>query len=221
MGYDTAVIRYDLRLGDKAEWIKVFDPRDSTIFMASNDPASIGDQVRIDLTVGDSGPRVILRGKVIARRTKGDGALAKGCTIALGPEEREKVNYLNGYIRGGLLDLRTRRRLPIRLRVSYGGISGAVESYTRDINEEGIFVVAQEPLPEDSEVHLYITFPGRTDPVSVIGVVSHTVVIEDEDLPGMGIRFTFDGGASDDFCDMVDKLEVAFVGAKLPDEYLE
>ena len=118
-------------LSDKGDWVKVFDPRDSTIFVARDAPPSIGEQVRLDLVVGTHGPKVILRGKVIARRVKGDSTLPRGCSIALGPDEREKINYLNGFVRGGLLNLRERRRLPLRLKVTYGGISGPCETFTR------------------------------------------------------------------------------------------
>ena len=207
-------------LPDKGDWVKVFDPRDSTIFVPRDTPPAIGEQVRIDLIVGTSGPRVILRGKVIARRIKGDSALPRGCSIALGPNEREKINYLNGYVRGGLLNLRERRRLPLRLRVTYGGIAGPCESHTRDINEEGVFVVTEEPLPEESEVHLLVSFPGVSEPISLTGLVSHTVLVRDEDVPGMGIRFRFgvmDGAA---FNRLIDDLERKFVTNSLPEECL-
>ena len=69
-------------LSDKGDWVKVFDPRDSTIFVARDAPPAIGEQVRIDLVVGSHGPKVILRGKVIARRVKGDNALPRGCSVA-------------------------------------------------------------------------------------------------------------------------------------------
>ena len=40
---------------------------------------------------------------------------APAARVALGGTEREKINYLNGFVRGGLLNLREKRRLPIRL----------------------------------------------------------------------------------------------------------
>lgn len=209
-----------MALPEKGDWVKVFDPRDSTIFVAEDPPPDIGEQVRIDLMVGELGPKVILRGKVIARRIKGDNSLPKGCSVALGPDEREKINYLNGFVRGGLLNLRERRRLPLRLNVTYGGIEGPCESYTRDINEEGVFVVSESPLPEESEVHLLITFPDRAEAISVTGIVSHTVVVEDEDVPGMGIRFKFQAEEQSVFTDLVDELEARFMNGSLPEEFL-
>lgn len=214
------MVRRDLRLGDKAEWVKLFDPRDATVFVAADDPPQVGDLVRIDLIAGVSGPRVILRGKVIARRVKGDGALPKGFNVALAADEREKVNYLNGFVRGGLLDLRERRRLPLRFPVTFGGTSGPVATHTRDINEEGLFVVAQAPLPEESELHLLLTVPVRREPIALIGVVSHTVVVEDEDVPGMGIRLTLDRERAAEFGRLVDELELLFLENKLADDHL-
>lgn len=214
------VKRVDLKLPDKADWVKVFDPRDSTLFVGSDEPAQVGEAVRVDLLVGPSGPRVILRGKIIARRMKGDASLPRGMSVALGPEEREKINYLNGFVRGGLLDLREMRRLPLRFPVTYGGIGGPCHSFTRDINEEGVFVVTDDPLPEGSEVHLLLTVPTKAQPVSLMGVVSHTVVVEDEDIPGMGIRFRFEGEQKKEFKQLVDAIERMFMENKLSEDHL-
>ena len=212
--------RIDLKLADKADWVKVFDPRDSTIFVGQEEPAHVGEQIRLDLVIGAGGPRVILRGKVIARRMKGDAALPRGVSVALGPEEREKINYLNGFVRGGLLNLREMRRLPLRFPVTYGGIGGPCKTYTRDINEEGVFVITEDPLPEGSEVHLLLTVPIRGNAVSLAGTVQHTVVVEDEDVPGMGIRFRHQGNQRDEMSRLVDELERMFLDNRLDEEFL-
>ncbi len=214
-------MRINVNLEEKAEWVKVFNPRDATIFVATESPPDIGSVVRLDLVVGNGGPKIIFRGKVISRRLQGDDSIPKGCSVALGHDEKEKTNYLNGYVRGGLLNLREARRIPVRLKVTYGGVNGPVDSHTRDINDEGIFVVAEEPLPEESEIHLYVTMPDRDEPFSLAGVVVHTVVVEDEDIPGMGIRFTFeDEEAAEEFSNAVDALEKQFLSGKLSDDYL-
>ncbi|HLU66352.1 MAG TPA: PilZ domain-containing protein [Kofleriaceae bacterium] len=220
--YDRALVRrIELLLPDKTDWVKVFDPRDSTIFVAHDDPPAVGDAVRVELLAGGSGPRVILRGKVIARRMKGDVSLPRGMSVALGPEEREKINYLNGYARGGLLNLRETRRLPLRFAVTYGGINGPCKTFTRDINEEGVFVITEDPLPEGSEVHLLLTIPNRPAQLSLAGVVSHTVVVEDEDIPGMGIRFRYqDDAQREDVVRAIDELERLFIEDKLAEEHL-
>jgi Tfp pilus assembly protein PilZ len=214
-------VRINVNLADKGEWVKVFNPRDATIFVAAEAPPDIGALVRIDLVVGDGGPKIIFRGKVISRRLQGDDLLPKGCSVALGHDEKEKTNYLNGYVRGGLLNLRETRRIPVRLKVTYGGLKGPVDSHTRDINDEGVFVVSEEPLPEESEIHIYVSMPDRSEPYSLSGTVVHTVVVEDEDIPGMGIRFSFeDEAAADAFSESVDGLEKLFLSGKLSDDYL-
>jgi len=213
-------VRIDLRLTTESDWLKVFDPRDGTLFAAVSPAPSVGSQVRIDLTVGKNGPRIILRGQVIGQRDGHDGAA--GASVAIGPADREKINYINGFVRGGLLDLRERRRLPLRLPVTYGGLDGPVQTHTRDINEEGVFVLTEAPLPEDSEIHLYVTIPGRTAPVSLTGLVTHTVVPEDDDIPGMGILFKFDDDAQrQDFGKAIDELEKAFLSSSLSDDVLQ
>ncbi len=213
-------MRINLTLDDKGDWVKLFQPRDATIFVATDAPPEIGSTVRLDIIVGTGGPKVIFRGKVIARRLQGERTLPKGCSIALGNDEREKINYLNGYVRGGLLNLREARRIPVRLKVTYGGIRGPVDSFTRDINDEGVFVVTEDPLPEESELHLFIEFPDRPEPLSLTGLVAHTVVVEDEDIPGMGIRFSLDKETTRVLTDAVDALEKAFLSGQLPDQFL-
>jgi hypothetical protein len=207
-------VRIVLRLGSPAEWIKLFDPRDGTVFVDEKSPPAVGTDVRLDLDCGDAGPRVILRGTVIGHRT------GSGYIVALGPTEREKVNYLNGFVRGGLLNLRESRRLPVRLPVTYGGLKGPCSTHTRDINEQGVFVLSDEPLPEDAEVHLLITMPGRATPLSIVGVVSHTVVPEDEDVPGMGIVFRLSDSERKEVATAIDTLEKMFLNSELPEDTL-
>lgn len=205
-------MRIDLRLTSQAEWIKVFDPRDGTVFVPMARPAPAGETVRIDLVVGDAGPSVILRGQVVAVREEPP----VGVMVALAPSEREKVNYINGFVRGGLLNLRERRRLPVRLDVTYGGTTGPCVTVSKDINEEGIFVLTDQPLPETSQVHLILTAPNRPEPLSLTGIVSHTVVPEDEDVPGMGIVFRLDDGQRRQLTELIDELESALATGKLP-----
>ena len=211
--------RVELRLEHKSEWVKIFDQRDCTLFVRTPEPPVMGESIRVDLSVGKDGPRVILRGTVSSRRQRSDGNLPAGCTIVLGPQEREKINYLNGFVRGGLLNLREKRRLPLRLPVVYGSVDGPRSTHTRDINEEGIFVVTEEPLPEETQVHLLVTVPNRDEPLSLNGEVTHTVLVEDEDLPGMGIVFA-ESDRSDELTRIIDELEQAFLIGELPEEVL-
>lgn len=207
-------MRIELRLASPAEWIKVFDPRDATIIV-DGDLTPVGTDVRLDLIIA-TGPRIVFRGQVIGHR----GGASRGAFVALGPTEREKVNYLNGFVRGGLLDLRATRRLPVRLPVTYGGLDGPCQAFSRDINEHGVFIVTEDPLPEDAEVHLLITFPGIKTALSMMGVVSHTVLPEDEDTPGMGIVFTASDAERKAVVEAVTKLDQAFLAGTLADDVL-
>jgi uncharacterized protein (TIGR02266 family) len=214
------VVRVEVRLADRSEWIRVFDPRDFTMFVTDDAPPNIGQAVRIDLFIGSPGPRIILRGQIISRRTKGDSHLPRGFSAALGVEERAKINWLTGYVRGGMIDLREKRRLPIRLKVAYTDGDGPQIAYSRDVNDEGIFVITKTPIAEDRAVELMVTIPGNPEPIELGGVVSHTVVVEDEDVPGMGIRFELEGRIKERFTAIIDKLEKRFFEGKLPDDCL-
>jgi hypothetical protein len=83
-----------------------------------------------------------------------------------------------------------------------------------------VFVVTDDPLPEEAEVHLWITFPGVKQPLSTVGVVSHTVVPEDEDTPGMGIVFTAPAAERKSLADAIDRLDQAFLSGSLPEDVL-
>jgi len=213
------VVRLSLPLSQKSDWVKVFDPMSGDLFVPMATPPAAGSEVRIDLTVAKGGPRVILRGQVQWSRADGDGKNPAGCSVSLPASEREKINFLNGYVRGGILNRREKRRLPLRLQVTFGGLSGPVETHTRDINDEGIFIVTESPLPEGTIVHFVVRPPGHA-PIDIKGVVSHTVLVTDEDVPGMGIRYTLDASRQDELTGIVDKLEAAFLGGTLPEDVL-
>jgi Tfp pilus assembly protein PilZ len=210
----VGAIRLELRLTDHSEWIKIFDPRDWTVFVACDQPAETGATLRIDLDV--DGWRVVLRGTVVG--TRDDPA---GVVVALNGNERDKINYLNGFVRGGLLNLREKRRLPIRLSVTYGAIEGPATTFTKDINEEGLFLFTDKPLPETSQVHMLITVPGRTDPLSIVGKVSHTILANDDEPPGMGIVFELDDAQRTALTSVINELESQLNDGKLPTTTLE
>ena len=207
-------VRLELRLGSHSEWIKIFDPRDWTVFVPPDDTIENGSQLRIDLDVG--GWLVTLRGTVVATRDD-----PPGVSVALGASEREKINYLNGFVRGGLLNLREKRRLPIRLSVTYGAVEGPANTFTKDINEEGVFLFTDNPLPETSQVHMLVTLPGKPNPLSLVGKVSHTILSVDEEPPGMGIVFNLDETQREALLAVIEELEQALLKGVLPDPALE
>jgi Tfp pilus assembly protein PilZ len=207
-------VRLELHLSNQSEWIKIFDPRDWTVFVPSSEAAEIGSNLRIDLDVG--GWLVTLRGTVLGRRDE-----PSGLVVALGGSEREKINYLNGFVRGGLLNLRGKRRLPIKLSVTYGAIEGPANTFTKDINEEGLFLFTDKPLPETSQVHMLITVPGKPQPLSIVGKVSHTIVAQDDEPPGMGIVFELDESQREQLTHVIEELEEQLKNGQLPTTTIE
>ena len=189
-----------MHLASQSEWIKIFDPRDWTIFVPCDDPIDNGTALRIDLDVG--GWMVTLRGTVVGTREE-----PTGLVVALAGTERDKINYLNGFVRGGLLNLREKRRLPIKLSVTYGDIGGPATTTTKDINEEGLFLFTEAPLPETSQVHMLVSVPGKQQPLSLVGKVSHTILPHDEEAPGMGIVFDLDDAQREHLQAVIRELE--------------
>ncbi|MDQ3336759.1 MAG: PilZ domain-containing protein [Myxococcota bacterium] len=207
-----AAVRLELRLSTQAEWIKIFDPRDWTIFVPTPQQIANGENLRIDLDVG--GWLVTLRGTVVGHRDA-------GVVVALGGTERDKINYLNGYVRGGLLNLREKRRLPIRLAVTYGAIEGPASTFTKDINEEGLFLFTDKPLPETSQIHMLVTVPGKGQPLSLMGKVTHTIIAENDEPPGMGVVFDCDESQREQLAVIIRELEAQLLEGLLPTSTLE
>ncbi len=209
-----SAVQLELRLTSQSEWIKIFDPRDWTVFVPSDQPAEQGTTIRIDLDVG--GWLVTLRGTVVGHRDD-----PQGIVVALGGSERDKINYLNGFVRGGLLNLREKRRLPIRLQVTYGAVEGPANTFTKDINEEGLFLYTDKPLPETSQVHMLVAVPGKPQPLSLVGKVSHTITEADEEPTGMGIVFDLDDATRAQLTAAVRDLEAMLLEGKLPTNTVE
>jgi len=210
----VGAVRLELRLTSQSEWIKIFDPRDWTLFVPTEEDVDHGTLLRVDLDVG--GWLVTLRGTVV-----GSSEDPAGVSVALGGSERDKINYLNGFVRGGLLNLREKRRLPIRLSVTYGAIEGPANTFTKDINEEGVFLFTDKPLPETSQIHMLVTVPGKAQPLSLMGKVSHTIVEQDDEPPGMGIVFDLDEAQRADLIAIVKELEEQLLSGLLPTTTLE
>jgi Tfp pilus assembly protein PilZ len=205
----VGAVRLDLRLENHSEWIKIFDPRDWTILVPVTGPIALGTALRVDLDV--DGWCVTLRGTVVSNREDPPGAV-----VALSGAEREKINYLNGFVRGGLLNLREKRRLPLKLSVTYGAVDGPKTTFTKDINEEGLFLFTDKPLPETSQVHMLVSVPGRPQPLSLVGRVSHTILSQDDEPSGMGIVFVLDDATRSQLAQIIRELEAQLHAGTLP-----
>jgi len=210
----VGAVRLELQLTSQSEWIKMFDPRDWTVFVPCRDPAEQGVTVRIDLDVG--GWLVTLRGTVVGHRDEPSGVV-----VALNGSEKDKINYLNGFVRGGLLNLREKRRLPLRLQVTYGAVEGPANTFTKDINEEGLFLFTDKPLPETSQIHMLVAIPGKPQPLSLVGKVSHTILAQDGEPPGMGIVFTLEEAQRQALLAVIRELEALLLAGQLPTNTVE
>jgi len=211
---DVGVVRLDLRLSSHTEWLKLFHPRDWTLFVPTSDTIDSGALLRIDLDV--CGWLVTLRGTVVNHRED-----PRGIVVALDGGEREKINYVYAFVRGGLLNLREKRRLPIKLEVTYGAVEGPKTTFTKDINEEGVFLFTDKPLPETSQVHMLVTVPGKPQPLSLVGKVSHTIIAQDDEPTGMGIVFDLDAATREQLVEVVRELEHLLHTGQLPTNTVE
>jgi hypothetical protein len=126
---------------------------------------------------------------------------------------------LHGYVRGGLLDVRERRRLPIRLKVAYSAPRGRRLNFTRDLNEEGAFVRTAEQLTLGGIVPLLVYPPGGDfRPLEVNGEVTRQSDGHDR---GVGLIFRFsDEGARDHWHRFISRLESDYLAGKLDDDAL-
>jgi len=211
--------RLYLQLADKGDWLNHYDPQGAGVFVPIADPPAVNDAVRIDLKI-DGGPRLLLAGTVLWRRTESDEKIPAGVGIAIAPSDSEKINYLNGYVRGGLLDLRELRRLPMRLAVRFEAPGGARNGHTRDINEEGLFLFTKQPLEVGERTTLIVNDPSGSGTSVLTGMVSYTMD-EDDGGPGMGVKLEFaDGELYAKHVERIGAWESALVSGKLPDDAL-
>ncbi len=208
-----------LQILDRADFKKYHDATSPAgLFVPLPDPLPTGTAVRVEVIFHD-GPRIALRGTVRWRRTTGDSRTKPGIGVGLEESEKNKLNYILAYVRGGLLDVRRRRRLPIRLRLSYASPKGRRVSHTRDVHEEGAFIVSSEPLEVGSTVMLAISPPGGNyKPIEVRAVVLRH---QGEAETGMGVRFDFPTPSERTrFSEFIQRLENDYASDQLDDRSL-
>lgn len=152
----------------------------------------------------------------VAEATNGPQVLL---VIEISPIDRDKVNHVRAFLRGALLNLRRRRRVMVRLPVVFRGIDGLVETFSRDISEEGMFVYSQSLLPEKTKLQLQVRFPDGGEAILDAYVV-YVVRPEREAQPGMGLRFELSNPAAQTILPaQVGRVEQALLAGELPDEY--
>ncbi len=210
--------RLKLHLVDRTDFHKYYEAA-SGMFLPGSEPPNVGERVTVEV-VFQGGPRVLLHGVVLWRRTTGDARARPGAGIGIDGAEQAKIRYLLGFVRGGLIDVRERRRLPVRLRVAYTGQKGRRVNFTRDLNEEGAFVRTAEMLDLGASTTLVISPPGHDyRPVEVAATVTRQHS-EGNDR-GVGVRFDFkDEQERTRWAAFVQKLESDYLDGRLSDDVL-
>jgi len=213
--------RLKLNLVDKTDFTKFQDPSagGQGLFVPGSDSPSVGEPVTVEV-IFQKGPRVLLHGVVCWRRATGDARTRPGVGVAVDRAEKAKLNYILGYVRGGMIDVRERRRLPVRLRVAYSSQKGRRINFTRDLNEEGAFVRTSELLEVGSQTVLLISPPGGDyKPIEVRANVARQHA--DGTDRGIGVRFDFRSNEERDrLAAFVTRLEGDYLDGRLPDDVL-
>lgn len=212
--------RLKLHLVDRTDFARFQDPSAGPqgLFVPGGEQPAVGEPVTVEV-IFQKGPRVLLHGRVCWRRATGDARARPGAGVSIDASEKSKVGYILGYVRGGMIDVREKRRLPVRLRVAYTGPKGRRINFTRDINEEGVFVRAAELLEIGARTQLLISPPGGAfSPIEVRGTVARAQSDGDR---GMGVRFDFaDEEERKMMLAFVTKLEGDYLDGRLPDDVL-
>lgn len=213
--------RLRLRVPNTEDWQKYFDPNitGGGVFCPTADPPEVGAEVRVEITFV-SGPRFFVKGIVMWRRPRlNDPRSRAGVGIKVHPNDKNKISYVNAWVRGGVIDKRELRRLPVRLRVTYTARAGRRINFTRDLSEEGIFIRSQELLDLNTRIRLLLVPPGEYKPINLVGIVARH--LDEPDERGMGIRLDFrDGEAKQNYTRFVQRLEHQYLTGQLPDDVI-
>lgn len=115
-------------------------------------------------------------------------------------------------------------RAPIELKVEYKRLNTFFADYTRNISRGGTFIKTTRPLPIGTEFLFKLFVPHLGDALRIQGEVQW--IITEGDVaegraeagaePGMGIRFTYKQGSTQDEIDrVVERLMVDSLGQRL------
>ena len=203
-----------LRIVQREDWSRYFDPAaDGTIFCPTPEPPAVGAAVRLDVMF-QSGPHASLRCLVVWRRPSSNPQVRPGAGLRVMPQDRGVLEYIDNHAHGAQ-DRRARRRLPLRLRVSYAANGVRRVNFSHDLSEEGLFVGSAEPLAVGEETHLFILPPGGNyRPVEVLGRVVRIVMTP---MRGMGVQLFFGEPAERErFAAFVQRLEAQWLAGELP-----
>lgn len=87
--------------------------------------------------------------------------------------------------------MRTDERASVHMEVAYKESGSFIKSYILNVNDGGLFIKTETPLPLDSKVTLSLTLPGDTEIMEMEGVVVWTNPRGGKNSfpKGMGVKF--------------------------------
>jgi uncharacterized protein (TIGR02266 family) len=80
-------------------------------------------------------------------------------------------------------------RAPVVVRIEYSTVDALFSDFTRNINEGGIFVETEEPIPVDEKVDLTLRLPGSSELVHVQGRVVRVEQATASSSGGIAVEF--------------------------------
>src|SRR5262245_51619723 len=87
------------------------------------------------------------------------------------------------------VERRRTERAPVVVRIEYSTVDALFSDFTRNINEGGIFVETDEPIPLDEKVDLKLRLPGSDEFVHVSGRVVRVERTTESTPGGIAIEF--------------------------------
>ena len=87
------------------------------------------------------------------------------------------------------VERRRTERAPVTVRIEYATVDALFSDFTRNINEGGIFVETDEPIPLDEKVELKLRLPGVSEMVHAHGRVVRVERASPTSAAGIAIEF--------------------------------
>jgi type IV pilus assembly protein PilZ len=87
------------------------------------------------------------------------------------------------------VERRRTERAPVVVRIEYATVDALFSDFTRNINEGGIFVETDEPIPLDEKVELKLRLPGSSELVHATGRVVRIEPTTPTSAGGIAIEF--------------------------------
>jgi type IV pilus assembly protein PilZ len=87
------------------------------------------------------------------------------------------------------VERRRSERAPVVVRIEYATVDALFSDFTRNINEGGIFVETDEPIPLDQKVELKLRLPGSSELVNATGRVVRIEPTSSSSAGGIAIEF--------------------------------